>query len=301
MIHLGYFEGRVIIGRLTADKYGFEARELHKSLQKIALTYHLPGPALLPITSEYKNSKESDADTKSHIFNLTKHGSPSIIIYGNSEDLFLRLPKIKKTGLVDCSDLNSELSIPFCKEGESDSEINFLPIKYSKGLFLAIPSMPQQLTISREPKYAISHYIEWLSAYYSPLINNTEEVRRDVLFEASTVNGLPYGKIERTFSKILLSYEQLTSPDFSHSSYQIETSNKRLKSQLRFVKNFKDPELYGLVLNLLAITEVYRADYQGKDYAEAKTQLKAIINSKKVSDRQKNIASYNLGMILNDQ
>ena len=93
MINLGYFEGRVIIGRLADDKYGFEARELYKSLQKIALTYHLPGPALLPIANAYKSDADSRFVAKNSVFghfNFSGSGTPSLVIYGNAKDFFLQ-------------------------------------------------------------------------------------------------------------------------------------------------------------------------------------------------------------------
>ncbi len=298
MINLGYFEGRVIIGRLADDKYGFEARELYKSLQKIALTYHLPGPALLPIANAYKSDADSRFVAKNSVFghfNFSGSGTPSLVIYGNAKDFFLQFPKIKVAALRSCEEIGKSNTL--CAAGDENSNLGFIPVKYSNGVFLAVPGMPQQLTIPREPKYAISHYIEWLSAYYSPLINTSEEVRRDVLFEASTVHGLPYGEIERTFAKILLSYEQITNLDYAKNGYQIENSKKRLSTLLRFVKGFKDPELYGIVLNLIAIADIHDAEFRGVSYDVAISRLKAIMGSKNVSSHQKDIASYNLGTI----
>lgn len=275
----GFFEGRIILGRFSDDYYGFEGRKLYKTLQKIAKTYHLPGPALLPI------SRDSKFDS-----NFNSNAKPALEIYGDKGTYDLIFPRVNYSGLIYCNG-RSEV----CPEDFS-TEAKLMPYFKDNEIKIAIPEYPNRITIARKPGYVIEHFIEWMSAYFSSQINFTTSVREDVLYEAATLEGLPVQRQERIFAKIMISYEQVANFAHDKSLFYIKDSSRRLAEVLEIIKIKKDPELYALSTNLLAVDKILLSQ-RPQDLVEVEDLLLKLSLNEKVSKSQRAVAAYNIATI----
>ena len=171
MMKFGYFDGRVLIGKFSDDPKGYEARGLLKALKLVATTYHLPGPSLLPI-------RQGSISDKSK-FLVDSRSKPALAIFGSKDYYDLYFPHIKYEGFIDCSEVGNLKSE--CKTENLQSDIKLLPFRGNSNLVLAVPALPAFFKIEREPRFAVSHLISWISAYFSPNIYPLERSRLDVL------------------------------------------------------------------------------------------------------------------------
>ena len=83
---------------------------------------------------------------------------------------------------------------------------------------------------------------------------------------------------------------------YDNSSFNILDARRRLfeiKDRLKYNKN---PELYAVVLNLLAVTEILLPSNEDSLIA-AEDLLMDLLNSKRVSYSQKSLAAHNLGVV----
>lgn len=289
----GFFTGRVVIGRLQDDPYGLEGRSLFRSLQKIARTYNLPGPALLPLYDSLPTISPRDSELKIARHRL-RYSVPALEIYGSTKQYLLKLNQISHSDMSGCA---QHTAPDLCESEEIEKErILFIPSPVWPSEYLAISSYPSIVKIQSAPHYTKQHYIEWLSAYLSSEISTKPEIRFDVLYEAAALEGLEVQSPERVFVKILLSYEEILSFVSDGSAYHIVSAKERLAELLYLVKKIKNPELHGFAYNLYAISLIY-VDSSEAALESAKKTLSYVESAKDISRFQRRIASHNLSVL----
>lgn len=280
MRELGYFEGRVIVGKFEEDSHGYEARRLVQSLKTLGRTYNLPGPSLLPITPK-DILKDSWLNGKS---------IPSLAIFGDGgENLKVFFPlKTEHFSELEAVKARAE-SYPF--PGNGNLWLNIKP--YSKPFVL--PYSPSSLIIPRSPDAVMEHYIAWLSAFFNETIASNPIARIDVVNEAARVGGPWKSQVPKAFARYLFSYQELVMGVDMMGSGEIQIAIDRLDRALSGLRFEKKGHLYSNIITLKALLILKQGEYEAHDKAIG--LLKSLVDNQEIPLNIKISAAYNLSIL----
>lgn len=303
MRELGFFSGRVVIGKFDEDVHGLEGRELYQELRKIAVTYSLPGPVVLPVKeSSFRMSGASmrnlSVELKEDRWRSVLH-APSMFIFANESKYQVYFPHFSMTsdGVSDGFKGMSDEDIKRAKF--YNYETGAIHIKGYEKPFL-LPYIPQSLSFPKTPPKVMYHYLAWLSAFFHQEIRKDPIAAVDVINEAARIRGPWKSQIPRVFARYLFTLQEFVLWGGDLSDYEVDTLRARLARALQGLVAFPDQELTVQILTLDALCLLSKVGDQDA-YNQALEQLYKIISDEKIPYAHKYAALYNVGVLLDQQ
>jgi hypothetical protein len=278
MRELGYFKGRIVVGRFDKDEHGYEARNLLLELKRIGQTYNLPGPVALPISVR-------DLEKNVSKYNKWMETSvrPSLFIFGHNDDYELIFPSPRDVS----PQSNMNFPVP-------DGALLLSFNGYSESLM--IPGIPHSVRIPKTPEPVMHHYVSWLSAFFHPEIALDPIARIDVINEAARIRGPWRNEIPKILARYLFTYQEFLMWYPSFTDYELDLLLGRLSRAMFGLQQSPHPELYAHVVTLKALC-LFAKTGDERARLEGLAILESLIKNTSVPMKYKLVAAYNLAVV----
>lgn len=273
MREVGFFKGRILISELAGDSEGYLGRSIASGLRLIGRTYHLAGPALIPL--------KLDGNDVQRWFG--SQARPSLVITGSKKSLRVHLPLVQAYSHI-LSVNRSFYRSPGAKFWVDRENMSVKLFSYDRPFLLPLP--PETLVLNDEIPKVVHHYVGWLSAYFNPEYISNGSVRLDTIHEVAKIDA-PWKHPEpRALARYLKSVEELLEiyPDFPKS--QVRLIQVRLR---KIIKTLAPGDLYVSVQNLRALLFVSQGDLR-----RARKIYLSLAKDSRFTEKQRNIAVRNL-------
>lgn len=275
MRELGFYEGRVVIGKLSDDTEGYGARSIARGIKVIGRTYSLSGPSLVPFQLGEREVGRWFATRM----------RPSLIISGSYKAPFVEYPLREAF-----SKIISKLEIN--RSGAkiiwvSDDLIGIKVPGYEAPFFIPMP--PTKVTMSGESPNVMYHYVGWLSGYFHSAYVLNDVVRQDTITEVGRIEGPWKNSEPKALARFLKSMEDIFELYPNIQDLQLRQIQSRLSKSM---KGLAHGDLYSSILTLRSLLYLL----QDKDEV-AKIYFRKLSQDKLISAEHRAVASKNLGVL----
>ncbi len=283
---LGFFSGRIVIGKFDNDAHGLEARELYQGLRKIGLTYNLPGPVALPLSKgTFENSAYRRMEKE---FSWKKSSrTPALFIFSNNSHYEVHFPQIF---LSSVSSPDVDIDLP--------GNFERVTLKGFKKDFL-LPYIPEYLVVPETPALVIYHYLSWLSAFFHSEIRRDPVSVIDVINEAARISGPWSSQLPRVFARYLFTLQEFVLWHQGITDYEVDLLRARLGRAMRGLEAYPNQELEVQIRTLDALCMLARYGDR-ESFDSARSILGRIVSDDSIPIKVKLPAIYNLGVLLEE-
>jgi hypothetical protein len=278
MRELGFFKGRIVVGRFDKDEHGYEARNLLLELKRIGRTYSLPGPVALPLSAN--DLEKNLGKFKKWMVPLVR---PSLFIFGHNDDYELIFPV--PPGVTPHSNMN--FPVP-------DGAL-LLPLS-GYDVPLMIPGIPHSVRIPKTPESVMHHYVSWVSAFFHPEIALDPVARIDVINEAARIPGPWRNEIPKILARYLFTYQEFLMWYPSFTDHELDLLLGRLSRAMSGLKQSPHPELYAHIVTLKALCLFAKTGDEGARL-EGLAILESLLENTSIPMKHKLAAAYNLAVV----